>query len=118
MVTRTGLEAAFFQAVTALDEALRSPERGFTEPADATSPALTAPDAPARRGVATALAAYLEAVGRLAAEMVARGDGPLAHELLTQAAQIASASTVPSLATSGQKTKGTIAQYAQERGGS
>jgi hypothetical protein len=35
MVTRTGLEAASFQAVTAPDEASRSPERGSRQPLDA-----------------------------------------------------------------------------------
>jgi hypothetical protein len=89
MVTRTGLEAASFQAIRAPDDAHRSPERGSTEPLDAPPRAATAPDVPARAGGVTALAAYVEAVGRLAAEAIARGDVALAQELLEQARRVA-----------------------------
>lgn len=89
MVTRTGIEAASFQKVTARDEASCSPERGSMRPLDAPPRASTAPDAAAAASGVTALGAYLEAVGRLAAEVIARGDIALAQELLEQARRVA-----------------------------
>lgn len=46
-------------------------------------------DAAGRAADVTALAAYFEAVGRIAVEFVARGDVALAQGLLTQAARVA-----------------------------
>jgi hypothetical protein len=81
MVTRTGLESASFQASTALDEAAR----GSMRPPDASPRGSTCLDAAARDRGVTTLAAYLEAAGRLAAELVVRGDVALAQEVLALA---------------------------------
>ena len=96
MAIRTGLEGASFQVLTVSGEALSSPAQGSTQPAEAPQPTVTAPDADARRARVTGLAAYLESVGRLAAQAVNYGDVALGQELLAQAARVAVAMTLPS----------------------
>ncbi len=91
MVTRTGLEAASFRALMMPDEVGRSRERSSTEPAGAASQAANGPNAPARGAGITALAAYLEAVGRLAGEAATRGNIALARDLLAEAGRVAAA---------------------------
>lgn len=93
MVTRTGIESASFQPFTSPDAAVRDHEPSATQ-LDATSVERgTGADAPARAApVTSAIPAFLETIGRLAAEATARGEIDRAMELLAQAARVAAAS--------------------------
>lgn len=71
----------------------------------------TAPDAARREQGVTALAAYLESVGRVAAEAAARGEILLAQALLTQAARVASTLASPPIAAS---TSTAASKHAEE----
>jgi hypothetical protein len=92
MVTRTGIESASFRPFTAPDATVRDQEPSATQ-LDATAVERgTGPDAPSRAApVTSAIPAFLETIGRLAAEATARGEIDRAMELLAQAARVAAA---------------------------
>jgi hypothetical protein len=92
MVTRTGIESASFQPFTSPDAAVRYHEPSATR-LDATAVERgTGPDATSRAApVTSAIPAFLETIGRLAAEATARGEVDRALELLAQAGRIAAA---------------------------
>jgi hypothetical protein len=91
MVTRTGLESSFFQAVMRSDEASRDPERRSTVLDEPTRSSATGTVEDTRPRSVTAVPAYVEAAGRIAAEALARGDAALAQEILAQAGRVAAA---------------------------
>jgi hypothetical protein len=92
LVTRTGIESASFQPFTAPDAAVRGQEPSATQ-LDATAVERgTGSDASSRAApVTSAIPAFLETIGRLAAEATARGEIDRAMELLAQAARVAAA---------------------------
>ncbi|MGB8932234.1 MAG: hypothetical protein WCC48_13405 [Anaeromyxobacteraceae bacterium] len=91
-MTRTGIESASFQPITAPDAAVREPGPSATL-LDATAVDHgSRSDAAARATpVTSAIPAFLETIGRLAAEATARGEIDRAMELLAQAARVAAA---------------------------
>jgi len=92
MVTRTGIESASFQPFTAPDAAVRDQKPRATQLDATASEHASLPDAAARNpAVTSAIPAFLETIGRLAAEATARGEIDRAMELLAQAARVAAA---------------------------
>jgi hypothetical protein len=90
MVTRTGIESASFQAFTAPDAAARDHQPSGTQlDATGSAPATPIDAAPRAAAVTSAIPAFLETIGRLAAEAAARGELDRAMELLEQATRVA-----------------------------